>query len=354
MNRKRVLPRYCGYFTDARGKQRLRFRMKGKKTAYPSSAPGTPEFLAKYSAFLGNVSAQSKTTHEPGSVSAVIARYYRSTDFLGLSAGTQVSYRRIFERFRSQHGAKKIASVATSHVNALIDEKAATPAAAKIFRKRLKQLMDFAVGAGLRKDNPVIAAKRVKYKDKGIRPWTEQDILDFRAMWGLDTPQRIAVEILLHTGLRRSDAVRLGKQHLRKVADGSERFVIRTRKSQATVELTSPVHPVLSEALSQIPSGQMVYVTTAYGAARSEKAFTNWIREAAASAGLPSNSSPHGLRKAACRRLADAGCDPFQIQAITGHKNLDEVLVYVRDRDQAIQAGKAMDNYAKSFPKTGK
>ncbi len=311
MNRKRVLPRYCGYFTDARGKQRLRFRMKGKKTAYPSSAPGTPEFLAKYSAFLGNVSAQSKTTHEPGSVSAVIARYYRSTDFLGLSAGTQVSYRRIFERFRSQHGAKKIASVATSHVNALIDEKAATPAAAKIFRKRLKQLMDFAVGAGLRKDNPVIAAKRVKYKDKGIRPWTEQDILDFRAMWGLDTPQRIAVEILLRMQI--------------------------THWWQA-----------------QIPSGQMVYVTTAYGAARSEKAFTNWIREAAASAGLPSNSSPHGLRKAACRRLADAGCDPFQIQAITGHKNLDEVLVYVRDRDQAIQAGKAMDNYAKSFPKTGK
>jgi integrase len=89
---------------------------------------------------------------------------------------------------------------------------------------------------------------------------------------------------------------------------------------------------------------------TAFGTPRSEKAFTNWIREAAAAAGLPANSSPHGLRKAACRRLADAGCDPFQIQAITGHKNLDEVLVYVRDRDQTSRASDAMDNYAKVYP----
>ncbi len=74
------------------------------------------------------------------------------------------------------------------------------------------------------------------------------------------------------------------------------------------------------------------------------------IREAAAAAGLPASSSPHGLRKAACRRLADAGCDPFQIQAITGHKNLDEVLVYVRDRDQTSRASDAMDNYAKVYP----
>jgi integrase len=99
-----------------------------------------------------------------------------------------------------------------------------------------------------------------------------------------------------------------------------------------------------------IPVNQMTYITTAYGASRSEKAFTNWIREAAAAAGLPASSSPHGLRKAACRRLADAGCDPFQIQAITGHKNLDEVLVYVRDRDQTSRASDAMDNYAKVFP----
>jgi integrase len=128
----------------------------------------------------------------------------------------QISYRRIYERFRSQHGAKNIAAIQTVHVNSLIDEMADRPAAAKIFRLRLKALMDFAVGAGYRADNPVVNAKRVKHRDKGIRPWTEQDIADFRARWPVSSPQRIAFEILLHTGLRRSDAVRLGRQHLRR------------------------------------------------------------------------------------------------------------------------------------------
>jgi integrase len=69
---------------------------------------------------------------------------------------------------------------------------------------------------------------------------------------------------------------------------------------------------------------------TTHGAARSAKAFTNWFKEAAKAAGLPADSSPHGLRKAACRRLAEAGCRPFEIMAITGHKALAEVENYSR------------------------
>ena len=351
MNRKRVLPKHCGYFTDARGKQRLRFRKKGCKTVYPSSQPGTQEFLAEYQAFLNQTSPTHELRLSKGSVSAVVAGFYGSTEFKVLAPGTQISYRRIYERFRSQHGAKNIAAIQTVHVNSLIDEMADRPAAAKIFRLRLKALMNFAMGAGYRTDNPVSNAKRVKHRDKGIRPWTEQDIADFRTRWPVSSPQRIAFEILLHTGLRRSDAVRLGRQHLRRYPEG-DRFVIKTKKSQETVELVIPQHPVLRSIIAQIPASQMTYIMTEFGAPRSEKGITNWLREAAAQAGLPANSSPHGLRKAACRRLADAGCDPFPIQAITGHKNLDEVLVYVRDRDQTSRASDAMDNYAKVYPET--
>jgi integrase len=41
--------------------------------------------------------------------------------------------------------------------------------------------------------------------------------------------------------------------------------------------------------------------------------------------GLPSKLSLHGLRKAAARRLAEAGCSVHEIGAITGHKTLSEV-----------------------------
>jgi site-specific recombinase XerD len=351
VNRKRVLPKHCGYFTDVRGKQRLRFRKRGCRTVYPSALPGTHEFLAEYQTFLGNALGVPKSRNVEGTVSAVVSRFYCSAEFKVLATGTQAAYRGIFERFRRNHGSKKIASIQTIHVNSLIDEMADKPAAAKHFRLRLKALMDFAIGAGYRTDNPVLMAKRVKHKDKGIRPWTEQDIIDFRLRWSIQTPQRIAFEILLHTGLRRSDAVKLGRQHVREYPDG-DRFVIKTKKSQETVELVIPQHPTLRSFIAQIPASQLTYIMTAHGAPRSEKAFTNWIREAAAAAGLPVNSSPHGLRKAACRRLADAGCDAFQIQAITGHKNLAEVQVYVQDRDQRLRASVAMNNYAKSFPQS--
>jgi integrase len=45
-------------------------------------------------------------------------------------------------------------------------------------------------------------------------------------------------------------------------------------------------------------------------------------------AGLPARASVHGLRKAACRRLAELGCSANVIAAISGHATLREVSRY--------------------------
>jgi integrase len=42
----------------------------------------------------------------------------------------------------------------------------------------------------------------------------------------------------------------------------------------------------------------------------------------------------HGLRKAAARRLAEAGCSASVIASITGHASLQEVQRYVAGADQ--------------------
>jgi integrase len=42
----------------------------------------------------------------------------------------------------------------------------------------------------------------------------------------------------------------------------------------------------------------------------------------------------HGLRNSAAKRLADAGCTPHQIQAITGHRTLRMVEKYTRQAEQ--------------------
>jgi len=53
--------------------------------------------------------------------------------------------------------------------------------------------------------------------------------------------------------------------------------------------------------------------------------------------------SAHGLRKAAARRLAEAGCTAHEIAAITGHASLNEVQRYTRAADQQKLAASAME-----------
>jgi hypothetical protein len=50
----------------------------------------------------------------------------------------------------------------------------------------------------------------------------------------------------------------------------------------------------------------------------------------------------HGLRKAAARRLAEAGCTTPKIMAITGHKSLRVVERYPRETTQERSAGAAI------------
>lgn len=179
-----------------------------------------------------------------------------------------------------------------------------------------------------RDDNPMHHVDRPKHKSIGYADWSDDDIGTFRAHWKDGTPQRVAFEVLLNTGLRRSDAVRLGRQHRH-----GDWHKIKTKKVKGT-EVNVPVTPDLERHLSFCRKDSLTYITTVYGASRSEKAFTNWIREAAQAAGLPKNRSPHGLRKAACRRLAEAGCSAMEIMAITGHKNIKEIHTYVAQANQ--------------------
>jgi integrase len=259
-----------------------------------------------------------------GTIGAAVQGYYRSTEFKALAKSTQDVYRNILNRFGDKHGDGPIAGIQAKHVN-LIDEMADTPSAASNFRKRLKSVMDYAVSVGLRSDNPVVAAKRVRLKTTGHRTWTEEDIAAFRGRWPVGTPLRLAMELLLHTGLRRSDAVRLGWKHL--TEDG---FVISTQKSQGHVELCIPVHTDLARYITNCPKDGPAFIETKYGRARSEKAFSSWISAAASDAGLPPKSSPHGLRKAACRRLAETQCSALEIMSITGHTDIREIERYCR------------------------
>jgi integrase len=75
-----------------------------------------------------------------------------------------------------------------------------------------------------------------------------------------------------------------------------------------------------------------------YGGNALSAQFRNWCD----AAGLPQRCKPHGLRKAACRRLAEAGCSANEIMAISGHATMKELVRYTKAADQARLARNAL------------
>jgi integrase len=94
----------------------------------------------------------------------------------------------------------------------------------------------------------------------------------------------------------------------------------------------------------------LTFLTTRGGSPFTPAGFTNWFREVCDEAGLPKGTSAHGLRKAACRRLAEAGCSANVIAAISGHRSLSEVQRYTAAADQLRMAREGMEAMREAFP----
>jgi hypothetical protein len=168
-------------YQDRHGKRRWRFR-KGGFSAELGTDYGSDEFISRYEAALkghrvrGLIGAERTV---PGSVSALVASWYRSPEFLDLADSTKRNYRGIIEKFREKHGKKPIAQLERRHVQAMLAEKAETPAAANNLRKRLIQLLDHAISLDWRGDNPVRATKPYRNTGTGFHSWEEKEIAQF-------------------------------------------------------------------------------------------------------------------------------------------------------------------------------
>jgi integrase len=100
------------------------------------------------------------------------------------------------------------------------------------------------------------------------------------------------------------------------------------------------LHAELARIIAATPTAiTPTFLMTAYGKPFTAAGFGGWFRERCDEAGLPKECAAHGLRKAACRRLADAGCKRANvIAAISGHTSLREVERYTRAADQERMA----------------
>jgi integrase len=292
--------------------------------------------MAAYKAALAGEdtpAAKPKIRGEPGTFSRLAAQYFASPDFLRLRTRTQHVYRLVIDRFLVEHGHRRVAEMRREDVKKLMALKAATPGSANDLLKKIRTMIKFAIDAGWRSDDPTLRIKT--YPEREFHTWTEDEIAQYENYWPIGSRERTAFALHLYTGQRRSDVVRMAWTDVA----GSAINVVQAKTG---IRLTIPIHPNLSAVLRYWPRKHVVMLTTAFNKPFSQAGYGNMMADAIAAAGLPDRCVLHGLRKAAARRMAEAGCTEKEIAAVTGHTTLKEVARYTRAADQKRLAAGAV------------
>jgi len=334
--------KYVQRFKDRHGKMRHYARAPGCKRVALPGLPGSREFMEAYAEAI-RTPRSFGTAPARGSFSAVVAALYLSPDWTDLNPDTQRTYRNLLERVRAALGDKPAAAFDERQVRAILDKFADRPGARHNMRKALRKAFAFAVARKMMRRDPTDSVKSSPPKSEGFRAWTDEDIAKYEAHWPTGTRQRLAFALLLYTGQRRSDVVRFGWPM---VWNGALRFQ-QIKLGVGAPVMTVPIHPALKAELDHWPDGD-TFLRTEPGHAFTAPGFTNWFRDQVDAAKLPKGNSAHGLRKAAARRLAEAGCTAHEIMAITGHSSLKEAERYTRSVSQAKIAEAAMGKIVNS------
>jgi integrase len=324
------------------GSVRYLLRIPGSRAITLAGEPGSPEFMASYTAALERAATPAQASAQ-GTLDALAVSYYQSVAFAGLRASTRAAYRRLVEELRAGYGTRPIRLIEQRHVDDMLRQKHDAPTAVNHRLRMLRALMAHALRLGWIKRDPTVGVERMVYRTDGYHTWTEAEIAQFEARWQSGTRERLAFALLLYTGQRRSDVVRMGRAHLRHVAvDGRQVLVIEVAQVKTGRRLLVPVHAALAAELDPTPRDLLPFLRTGYGKPFSPRGFYNQFIEWAEAAGLPPGRSPHGLRKAAGRRLAEAGATAHQIMSILG-VSLQTAVIYTREAEQMRMAVAGMD-----------
>jgi len=127
----------------------------------------------------------------------------------------------------------------------------------------------------------------------------------------------------------------MGRQHIHNGA-------LSVIQQKTATPLRVPLHPALLAVLEATPNNHLTFLVTRSGQPYSGNDFSEQFRAWCDEARLPKECTGHGLRKAACRRLAEAGCSASEIMSISGHRTLKEVERYTREAEQERMARNAM------------
>ena len=308
------------------------------------------EFEAAYAAALAGSLGGELVIPEPvgnneGSLSWLIEEYENSVEFGELARSTQASRRGILKSITAApyspsnpkpFGDYPACRMTAEHVLVLRDQKAkkGLKIAANHRVKVLNAMFMWAVKKKLVPANPAHGVELFRVRTKSHRIWTDEDIASYEERWPIGTKQRLAFALFRYLGVRKSDAVKVGRQHVR---TGVLSFV--ATKNRLALALPPPQD--LLKIIEASPTGDLNFLTTEFGkpftAAGFGNAFRDWCNEAGVT-----DKSAHGLRHFVATSLAEAGASSLQLMSCMGWSSIAEAERYTRAADRTRLAASVL------------
>lgn len=305
------LPPYVYRERTRHGRMVCYFRRgKGSRTRLPEY--GSEGFQEAYTAALTQEGPTPTPRRKPGagSLAWLIARYRETSDYTALSMATRKQRDNIFKNVVDRTGHSPFKDITRHTINAGKEKRKDTPAQSRNFLDAMRGLFKWAETAEMVKANPTIGVVNPpRPKNEGFAAWNDDDVAAYEAHWPAGTKERVWLHVLLYTGLRRGDAVRIGRQHVRNGV-----ATIRTEKTGTEVDIT--ILPPLAETLASGPTGDLAFICGADGRPLTKETFGNYFREACNAAGV--RKSAHGVRKLSATRVAEAGATVAELEAMFG------------------------------------
>lgn len=304
------------------------------RTKLPDDIPEShPDFIAAWAA-ADAIKGKPQPADPKGTIAAAITMMLGSAHVRAFSAVYKHEVRREADAIRKEYGTAPAAGLREHHITA--DLAKLEPRRANARLKVWRLICKIAKDRTLMKSDPSAGIRKISIKTDGYVAWSADDVEKFRDRWAIGTVQRACFELVFWTAARTVDAVAIGRQHVGR--DGLLVFKQSKTGGRAHVPWTSPLpdyargwdreRKTVQEAVAAL-AGDMTFLQTETGRARSIKGLGNVINNAARDAGLD-NRTAHGLRKARLTMIAECGGSAHAIMAWGGHKTLAEAQRYTQ------------------------
>jgi integrase len=271
-------------------------------------------------------------------VAGIIAEWQNSPEWDALRPNTQDGYVRYINPLFQAFKAIDFRKLKREHLMSIrnVVAKKQGHGAAIAFCRSVSALYKWAIEQGKTEFSPA-TKMRNKLRMGELPAWRNEQAM--KAMRELPEPYRRAVVLAYYTGQRRGDLCSLKWS----AYDGVVLTVKQQKAKDDKDPLQIPVVPALRAELEawKQEARAVTILETVRGMPWIPAYLSRTLPIELEKVGLP-RLGIHGLRKLTAARLAEAGCSPHEIAAITGHETLSMITHYTKSVNQRTLADVAV------------